>query len=132
MAAILNSLPPGPGDAYINRTDVERMLASENDAEVALGLILEVVHNPGTVVDSVELEGGGIRETFEGSSAEVIVNLPALGGEVQLNATGSFVVDRGIQYYIPSLTGYGIAVLALLLLATGIYVVYRRRRAVTA
>lgn len=132
MSATLASLPPPEDTTYRNEGDVKALLASGNAADVALGVILEVQHKVGPILDSLELEGGGIRETFENSTADLGIEFS--DGEVIdiVGAIGTFTVDRGIQYVIPSVTGYGIAVLALLLLGTGLYVFYRRRRAVAA
>lgn len=132
MSAEIPALPPPELTEYHNQQDVEALLASDNAYDVALGVLLEAKHVAGGLVpDSTqEFEDGKIREYFENSEAVISISIPGPDGidAVDVSFTGTYIIERNTQYYIPSVTGYGIAVLILLLLATGLFVVYRRRR----
>lgn len=132
MLANINSIPPAQGAPYFNEDDVSKLLASENAQDVALGIILEVIHFSGGLTDSLVLPDGRTREYFDNSSAEIKVQLDAFGPDtLSINVQGTYSVDVG-AIPVPSSNKYAIAVLALLLLSTGAYVYYRRRGVVSA
>lgn len=133
MLAQINSIPPAQGAPYFNEDDVRKMLASENAQTVALGYILEVVHYAGGLTDSLVLPDGRVREYFNNSQADLRVQLNDFGNDtLDIHVEGNYQIIVGGGPPIPSTNVYGIAILALLLLTTGAYVYYRRRRGVVS
>jgi hypothetical protein len=133
MLAQINSIPPAPGAPYFNEDDIRKMLASENAQTVALGYILEVVHYAGGLTDTLILPDGRVREYFSGSEADLKVQLDAFGPDtLDIHVEGDYQIVLDFRDKVPSTNAYGIAILALLLAVTGVYVYYRRRRGVVS
>lgn len=134
LTAELNQLPPAQDDEYIDEGDVQKMLESEDDPQVMAGIIYEILHQVGNLTDwNDDLPSGKIREYFDNSTAQIRVQLEDFGPEeFVIDLTGSYVVERIAIPGVPSHNIYGLVILALLLLATGAYLYYRRRRTATA
>lgn len=131
MAAEIVSIPPPQATEYVNEDVVAKLLASDNDLNVRKGIILEVVHFTGGLTDIFVSTDGTIREYFSGSSADIRVQLDEFGPDtLDIHVEGSYEVLL-LPRPVPSSNAYGIMILALLLIATGVYVYYRRRGALS-